>query len=223
MRGTYNLRPPLPRYTTTWDVNLLLQYISTLEPLKTISLKQLTHKLVCLCALTTGQRAQTLSLLNLRNMSIENGTVKFNITELTKTSKPGKVQPTVILSTYRPNTTMCVVRTLLEYILRTKPFRNQNTNLFLSYAPPHKEVGTTTICRWLKYSLSEAGIDVSIFKAHSFRSASTSKAASKGVPINAILQTAGWTNASTFARFYDRGQKQEVPQILFARSVLDDE
>ena len=220
MRGVYNLRPLLPRYSSTWDVSPVLRYISSLEPLNEITLKQLSHKLVSLCALTTGQRAQTLSLLNLRNINIIDGVVKFNITELVKTSKANKQQPTVILSMYSPDKTLCVVRTLLEYIKRTKYIRKDNLKLFLSYVPPHGEVGVETICRWLKQSLVSSGIDVSVFKAHSFRSASTSAAASKGLPVNIILETAGWSNAKTFATFYNRSQNKEIPQTVFASTVL---
>ena len=72
----------------------------------------------------------------------------------------------------------------------------------------------------------KAGVDVSEFKAHSFRAASTSAAANKGVPINFILQTADWTNASTFAKFYDRHNNildPEKMQSRFSQAVLGTE
>ena len=72
----------------------------------------------------------------------------------------------------------------------------------------------------------KAGVDVSEFKAHSFRAASTSAAANKGVPINFILQTAGWANASTFAKFYERHNNilhPEEMQSHFSQAVLGTE
>jgi hypothetical protein len=39
---------------------------------------------------------------------------------------------------------------------------------------------------------------------HSTRSASTSKAKSCRVDLNTIIKTASWTNAKTFATFYDK-------------------
>ncbi len=201
---------------------MLLRFIRSLEPITDISLKQLTYKLICLCALTTGQRAQTLSLFDVRNMTVVNKQVTILITELIKTSKLGKARPVIILSAYPHDKTICVVRTLLEYLRRTKTFRNSQTKLFLSYAAPHKEIGAQTVSRWLKLCLTEAGIDV-MFKSHSFRAASTSAAARKGVPIDFILQTAGWTNSSTFAKFYNRSSSiisPKGPQTIFANSVL---
>jgi hypothetical protein len=54
----------LPRYTATWDVNLVL------NSYEIFSLKYLTYKLVTLLALCTGQRCQTLSVLELNNTEI---------------------------------------------------------------------------------------------------------------------------------------------------------
>ena len=51
---------------------------------------------------------------------------------------------------------------------------------------------------------AKAGIDVEIFKAHSTRAASCSRAKNDGIPIENILRTAGWANNSTFEKFYDK-------------------
>ena len=50
----------------------------------------------------------------------------------------------------------------------------------------------------------EAGIDTSIFKAHSTRSASTSAVKKDNIPIDHILKLAGWTNVRTFDKYYDK-------------------
>ena len=55
-----------------------------------------------------------------------------------------------------------------------------------------------------------AGVDVNIFSPHSTRAASTSKANRSGtVRLGTILKTAGWTNARTFAKFYDKPIEEE--------------
>ena len=48
LKGAYHVRPPLPRYTTTWDVQVVLQYMDNLGPTSTLLLKPLTFKLVML-------------------------------------------------------------------------------------------------------------------------------------------------------------------------------
>ena len=52
--------------------------------------------------------------------------------------------------------------------------------------------------------MKDAGINTSVFKPHSTRSAATSAAKAANVPIHEIMNTAGWRSDSTFAKFYDR-------------------
>ena len=48
-------------------------------------------------------------------------------------------------------------------------------------------------------------MDTNIFTPHSTRAASTSKVKNSGtVRLGTILKCAGWKNARTFARFYDK-------------------
>ena len=56
--------------------------------------------------------------------------------------------------------------------------------------------------------MGAAGIDVSIFKAHSTRGAAMSKAA-RFVDSRIILKTAGSRSESTFARFYNKPTASE--------------
>ncbi|XP_068742268.1 uncharacterized protein [Montipora capricornis] len=159
LKGIYNLRPPLPRYSSTWDVSVLTQYLGTLFPLNSLSLKQLTLKTVSLCALCSAGRSQTLGALSIIN----------------------------------------------AYITHTCNLRNPTDfRMFISFVKPHRAVSPATISRWIKTVLSDAGIDTSIFKAHSVRGAATSAAYNKGVPVENILKLANWSNESTFRRFYLR-------------------
>jgi hypothetical protein len=99
---------------------------------------------------------------------------------------------------------LCIVNHLAEYLQRTKDLRGDGLSLFISYQKPYKAVSTETISRWLKTMLAKAGVDITLFKAHSTRSAATSKAKACGMPISDILKKIGWTNAQTFAKFYDK-------------------
>ena len=46
LKGVYILRPPTPRYSSTWDVSKVTDYLKTLAPLRELSLKSLTLKTV---------------------------------------------------------------------------------------------------------------------------------------------------------------------------------
>ena len=52
--------------------------------------------------------------------------------------------------------------------------------------------------------MSAVGVDITIFKPHSARSASTFKAAAQGFSIEDNLERANWSRATTFRKFYQK-------------------
>ena len=56
MKGIFELKPALPKYTEIWDVNIVLKYLRTFESVSSLSFKELTLNLTMLLCLTTGQR-----------------------------------------------------------------------------------------------------------------------------------------------------------------------
>lgn len=203
LKAIGKLRPPVRRYNTVWDAGQLLNYFTSLSCNEELSLKHLTMKTAALLAILSGQRVQTLSLISLLDIKIQNGTINILVSENVKTSRPGAAQPNIVLPSYGENVKLCPVTTLLYYIDKTKGIRRDCNQLFISYEPPYKSVSVQTISRWLKSCLQLAGIDISIFKSHSYRHASTSKAYEAGVNVDVIFASAGWNNNSrVFARFY---------------------
>jgi hypothetical protein len=218
MKGVFNRRPALPRNQVTWDTNIVLDYLRKLSPVAKLTLSQLTKKVVTLLALLSGQRGQGLHLLDTRNITIEHGKVKLRYGDLTKTSRPGKHQGEITLCGYAPDRRLCIVTVLKEYIDRTEKLRGGHSPLFIAISKPHRPVSRDTVSRWIKYTLTAAGIDMSIFTPHSTRSASTSAAHRAKVPIGSILATAGWANSSTFAKYYN---KPLNTQGVFSQKILE--
>ena len=104
--------------------------------------------------------------------------------------------------------------TLRAYEERTESFRvklptDSKFQLFLSYIGKHTPVSSSTIARWLKCFMAEAGIDISIFKAHSVRGASCSTTMGAGITTKDILDAADWSSEGTFQRFYCRELKKD--------------
>jgi len=67
--------------------------------------------------------------------------------------------------------------------------------------------------------MEEAGIDTSIFKAHSVRGAACSTAAVAGITTKDILDVADWSSEGTFQHFYCRELGKE-DGTNFGRTVL---
>lgn len=218
MRAIGKLRPPALRYNMIWDVNLVLNKLIDWGETCNLTLKLLSIKLLGLLAITTGQRVQTLGLLRLENIICTGNLINIKVPDQVKTSKPGSFQPNLILAPYDVNSLLCPVRTINEYLKRTCSLR-KSSHLFISYEFPHKFVDKQTLSRWLKYLLNESGIDTKLFKSHSVRHASTSKAFQKGVNIDVLMDSAGWTRDSkVFGKFYKRNI---MDRCEFGATTLD--
>ena len=61
-----------------------------------------------------------------------------------------------------------------------------------------------SIARWVIHVSKEADINVSVFSAHTTRSAASSKASDKGLNLVEILRAAGSSNAKAFVIFYNK-------------------
>ena len=83
------------------------------------------------------------------------------------------------------------------------------SQLSLSFVNPHKPLVSFTISGWLKNVLKKVGIDISTFKAHSTRSASTSKVDLNCAPTEEILKGGCWSNKSTWQKFNNKNIIQE--------------
>ena len=90
MKGIFQKKPPLPRYTSSWDVTKVLTYLKGLGPNESLSLKQLSSKLVLLLALTSAERGSELAAHDLRFKKSHPEGVTFNLPELTKSIRVGK-------------------------------------------------------------------------------------------------------------------------------------
>lgn len=89
LKGVFNSRPAAPRYSSTWDVNIVLSYLGSLPDNTSLPLTLLTYKLAMLKALSNADRCSDLAALDLGFRSFQANGVKFIIPGLTKTRKTG--------------------------------------------------------------------------------------------------------------------------------------
>ena len=150
-----------------------------------------------LLLLVTGQRGQTIHCLSLSEMTLGETSFEFQVLEHMKTSKPGSGTTILKIEQYTP------ILVLREYLKRTKSVRGDNKQLFVSYQKPYQPVSRDTISRWVKVVLDNAGIDTTVYSAHSTRAAATSKAY-QSVPLDILIKSAGWSSDSTFQKYFNK-------------------
>ena len=218
MRGVFQLRPALPKYSDIWDVNVVLTYLKTFKDAALLPIKDLTMKLNILLFLTTGQRGQTIHKMQTDQIHETPQGYRIIIKDKLKQTRPGKHLAPLELLDFPEEPALSVTLHLREYLQRTSSYRGDNTQLLLSYVKPFKPVSKATLSRWIKEVLKSAGIDTEKYGPHSTRAASTSKCRSKGLQMDEIMKTAGWTNAGTFAKYY--GKPVESPKQNFGKTLL---
>ncbi|KAM4691976.1 integrase/recombinase xerD homolog [Rhinophrynus dorsalis] len=198
LRGIRFSRPPQSRYRSLWDVNLVLDFLEAWPSNEDLSLKQLSAKLTMLLCLISFRRVADVHALDLHRRSFVPEGVRFVICRRTKTNSRSVLYPAFPL---RPQ--LCVVRCLQEYELRTVNLRCSNwPQLLISIRKPHFPVSTASLARWVRWVMRLAGIDVTLFGAHSSRGAMASGAFQAGGRLEDILRAADWSRESTFREFY---------------------
>ena len=175
-----------------------MECISAWGANEALSLKQLSWKTAMLLALTRPSRSADLSQLSLSGKRYKPDGVVFAPTSLAKQSRQGK-QITEFFFPHYPG--LCPVATLKAYEERTVPVRGTESKLFLALIKPFKAVTSSMIARWLKSLLESAGVDTSVFNAHSVRGASSTAAANLGITTNDILKAVDWSSESVFQGF----------------------
>lgn len=204
LRGCGNLRPPEPKYDTTWDVAKVFKLFQKWGNNKGLSLLQLSKKLTMLLLLCTAQRGQTVWRFHLSGLKFTDYGARFNMLHQLKQNKPGDPLCTIKVFAYNPNPSICPVVCLKEYIRRTHTIRKGVDQLLLTSVKPHGPIARNTVASWTKRVLRSAGIDTTRFAPHSTRAASTSAALSSGININTLMAQASWKRANTFAKHYNK-------------------
>ena len=144
--------------------------------------------------------------------------VQFTVVQLTKTRRVGPPR-TVFCSPLQDAPDIYPASNLRRYIEMTTPHVNNMKTpkpVFITSRKPFRRARPATLGHWIKDSLSSAGVDTGRFTAHSTRSASTSQAKMKGVPVTDILKVANWTSRSTFERLFHCPSDSSA----FTRTVL---
>lgn len=214
LKAMYDTRPPRPKYSTTWPIENVLELLKSWGPNDQLNLRRLSKNTAMLLALTTFLRFSELATIVSESVVFSLSGVSFRL------ARPRKAQRSGPLCSFRIETfqdpLLCPVACLRRYIQDTTKVHGTDNVLMIGTVPPHKPVGSSSIARWLKLTMTEAGIDSTIFSAHSTRGAASSRALDRGLPVDVILQAGGWSIESTFLRFYRR----QAPETSVSQAIL---
>ena len=203
LKGICWNRPALPRNIARYSGDIVLRFLQSLPRSKEFSLKWWTLKTVTLIALLSEHQCQSVNSLSLFRpygyKFRESGF--FCVPKMFKSTTQAPYSKTIDLKACEPDESICPVRTVVEYIKATEQYRkSQNLILNCYKCGP---VTTQMVCGYVKQTLKVAGINTTIFSAHSTRHSTSSKTFMKGVFLKDIWKKEGWKSASLFTRFYN--------------------
>lgn len=214
LKGVFNSRPPERRLLPEWDLPLVLEMFKkkTFSPLKCVRLRYVTWKTVFLVAITIFRRCSDLQSLRIGegSVNIQEKGITFIRHGLTKQDRVGHDNSKIFVPSFPENKLLDPKRAIYEYLKRTEEFRNKDDKkefkLFLSINKPHKPVTSQTLSSWIVNTIKMAyklqNKSIKNVRGHSTRSIGPSWALFKGANIKNILDSADWSRANTFIKFY---------------------
>ena len=152
-----------------------------------------------------ARRKQALFTITVDNIIIEENKIVFLPNKILKHSNIHRPLEPLVYQGYPSNEKLCIVNAIQCYLGMRENLVDANTKEFIiTYGKPHKPASSDTISRWIKDELGMAGINTDVYKPHSCRSASMSKARDNGVSITDILKRGCWKSQNTFTKFYSK-------------------
>ena len=165
MKGILLKNPPLSKYSISWDIDIVLGYLSDLPENKDLSLSLLGKKFAILLALAAPKRVSEISRFDRRFMTKSDNSVIFTLPGLSKTQR--NVNHRTVRYDSVSNPKICVLECLREYEKRTVSFRPTSHDdpdpLLRSSVSPHNGLSPQTVSNWIKFVMKAAGVDTSVF------------------------------------------------------------
>ena len=184
--------------------------LSSWEDNESLSLKMLSFKLTILLCLISIKRVSDVRALDISRRQFSPQGVKFTIVRRTKTGLHSVFYPF-----FPSHPRLCVVRCLQAYEASTVDLRSTDSSqLLVSYIRPYHPVTTATLARWVRSTMALAGIDITLFGAHSVRGAMATKVMATGGSLSDLLMAADWSSESVFRLFYFRPEDHVAMSVL---------
>ena len=159
--------------------------------------------------LLSTSRVSEITNLRVDYLTRNSSVYTFPISHLTKTCQNGK-KPHLNLKfhNFPGDSKLYICKTIDSFLENRNVWGVGESQFLISHNKPHKPVSLSTVSRWLGQVLAVAGINTEAFKAHSTRSASSSKSEVTGVSLTDIIKQGHWSQTSIFQRFYRKSIKE---------------
>jgi hypothetical protein len=143
MKGVFNSRPVVKTHTHTWDVQRVLNHMSTYD-IHSRTLLQMSQHLVTLLALLSGKRGQTLHSIKLQHIHNSQERLEIAPPQIVKQSRPGYQDTPICIPAYPQDRNLCAVFAMFKYLRMTYSLRSSD-HLLIGAIKPHKYISRSTV------------------------------------------------------------------------------
>ena len=224
-----------PKQQLKWNLSVVLSalLLDPFEPIKKASLQHLSWKTAFLLALASAGRVSELHALDYSTMTHSKTWDKVSLSTIpgfvaknqkTLTGPLGRRCFSVpalsgtLSDGMEKDLLLCPVRSLKEYINRTKEFRRGRHRLFLPCLPTSdKDITKNTISAWLKKTIKAAyhksASTPPIYgkvSAHEIRAWATSAPLWHSASVEDVISAGYWASSNTFSSYYLRDVQSDL-------------
>ena len=210
LRKCVRSKVPLPSVPPViWDPDKVLQFFRQWPQNSELGPVELSGKCLVLLMLASGRRKSDLHKLSVNEnfMVYTSEKIYFACSSFTKGHRRVKSHDFMQFIEFQKfdlDPQCCPYSVIMSYLDRIRtPRRPQCDNFFVTTdkgTPAHPD----TLKRWALNILQAAGIDVTMYKTNSIRSAHSSKSYQLGESIDSIMDRCAWVRGSTFVDYYLR-------------------
>ena len=208
--------PPQARYKKSLDMTPILTLLKSWGPNANLSLEQIRAKAMILMRICSLSRSDDLAKIPFSSVQIS--AQKKMTYQIVQPKDSNHVEEGYMLPYSGEEQVLCPVEAVRTWIEKSTHLPSQpNRSLFISLKPPFKNLSAQRIAKVVKETMQQAGIDTELWKAHSLRGSSASKAAAQGAKVDELFKLARWSSYQTFQKFYFRSQRLlNMADLLFS-------
>ena len=199
VQGAQKLAPPPQKKTVIWDPEVPMRFIAKRK--RPSDLLNAGREAIVLLLLATGIQVDCASKLS-RTLTVTRDfcRIPYLLPRKTGISEPQVLKP------FPEIERLCPVKAIRHFLLLARRIRAEAEN-FLFVSSRGKRAHIDTLRHWVVDLLEESGVKAT---AGSCRSAATSSAFLRAIPIDVIMRSAGWARENTFRRYYQRQVLSEI-------------
>lgn len=214
MSAAENMMPSCPRYQDTWDMDILLRFWQQQPPNESLMDSDLLDKSITLLMAAAVLRSSDAKAIVRSSIRCSQEELSFVINN-PKNAK-GITAPVKVAR--MKDSTICPVAAIERYLHTTASRRaSGDESLFVGIRQPFAPLSSKAIAARVVHVLKQAGIDTTVYKAHSVRSAAVSKAIEMGMDLDDVLVHGRWRSERVFRDFYERSKKgHHVSSSIFS-------